>query len=186
MDFHSQDSFSVFVIPEYERLNRNFTIYPGITLPIGSEYSFLRYRVTATTANRRLIAVSPTIEWGDFYSGTRQQYLADVTIRTRPGVIVYLSGEYNRVNLKEGKFDTTLFRATPELQFSQWVSFVNTIQYDSLSAVLGWQSRFRWILKPGNDIYVVYTHNWLNDVVFDRFTTLNRRGASKILYTRRF
>ena len=79
-----------------------------------------------------------------------------------------------------------MFRATPELQFSQWVSLVNTIQYDSVSAVLGWQSRLRWILTPGNDVYVVYTQNWLDDSTFNRFSTLNRRAASKIVYTRRF
>ena len=57
---------------------------------------------------------------------------------------------------------------------------------DSVSAVLGWQSRFRWILKPGSDLYVVYTHNWKDDPSLDRFSTLDRRAASKILYTYRF
>jgi hypothetical protein len=60
------------------------------------------------------------------------------------------------------------------------------VQYDSVSAALGWQSRFRWILTPGNDLYIVYTHNWLNDVTLDRWTTLNRRAASKFVYTKRF
>ena len=55
----------------------------------------------------------------------------------------------------------------------------------SVSAVLGWQSRFRWILRPGSDVYVVYTHNWLDDPL-SRFTTLDRRIASKVLYTHRF
>jgi hypothetical protein len=57
---------------------------------------------------------------------------------------------------------------------------------DSQSAVLGWQSRFRWILTPGNDLYVVYTHNWLDDQVRNRLSTLDRRAASKVLYTYRF
>jgi hypothetical protein len=52
--------------------------------------------------------------------------------------------------------------------------------------VLGWQSRFRWILAPGNDLYVVYTHNWLDDAVRNRLSTLDRRAASKALYTYRF
>jgi hypothetical protein len=55
-----------------------------------------------------------------------------------------------------------------------------------VSSVLGWQSRFRWILKPGNDLYIVYTQNWLDDTILNRFSTLNRRAASKVLYTRRF
>jgi hypothetical protein len=54
------------------------------------------------------------------------------------------------------------------------------------SAVIGWQSRFRWIVTPGNDLYIVYIHNWLDDPVAGRAYTLDRRLASKILYTRRF
>ena len=74
----------------------------------------------------------------------------------------------------------------PEPQFSPWLSLVNTIQYDSVSAVVGWQSRWRWILRPGNDLFVVYTQNWLDDPLLNRFSTLDRRAASKLLYTQRF
>jgi hypothetical protein len=34
-----------------------------------------------------------------------------------------------------------------------------------VSANLGWQARLRWILRPGNDLFVVYLHNWHDDVV---------------------
>ena len=58
--------------------------------------------------------------------------------------------------------------------------------YHGPSRVLGWQSRYRWILTPGNDLYVVYTHNWVDDPLLDRFGTLDRRATSKVLYTHRF
>ena len=38
----------------------------------------------------------------------------------------------------------------------------------------------------GNDVYVVYTHNWLDQPQFERFSTLDKRLASKVLYTYRF
>jgi hypothetical protein len=60
------------------------------------------------------------------------------------------------------------------------------IQYDSVSRVLGWQSRFRWILRPGNDIYFVYTQNWLDDPILNRYATITKRAASKFIYTMRF
>lgn len=185
-DLHSQESLTVDVIPEYQRLDRPFTISRGVVLPKGADYSFVHYRVTASTANRRKIAVGPTIEWGGFYSGNRKRVALNTTLRFRPGVIVYLSNEWNRVELPEGRFTTAIFRLTPELQFSQTLSFVNILQYDNVSAVLGWQSRFRWILTPGNDLYVVYTQNWLDDRLADRFTPLDRRAATKFLYTLRF
>jgi hypothetical protein len=51
---------------------------------------------------------------------------------------------------------------------------------------MGWQSRYRWIMRPGNDLYVVYTHNWLDDAVARRLVSLDRKFASKVLYTHRF
>ena len=183
---HRQDMFSARVLPTYERLEKPFAISKGITLPMGREYNWTRYRVQAQTAARRVVAVNQTVEVGGFYSGTRTRIATDLNVRVRPGVIVYTSAEWNRVNLTEGRFETKLFRVIPELQFSPWVSWVNNIQYDTQSTLLGWQSRFRWIVRPGNDLYVVYTHNWVDDPLQDRFNTLDRRAASKVLYTHRF
>ena len=77
-------------------------------------------------------------------------------------------------------------RVVPELQFSPWIAWVNNIQYDTQSAGIGWQSRFRWILKPGSDLYVVYTHNWVDDPLQSRVYTLDRRAATKFMYTYQF
>jgi hypothetical protein len=68
------------------------------------------------------------------------------------------------------------------------MALVNNVQYDTQSAVIGWQSRFRWIVRPGNDIYVVYTHNWRDEPLDNtrRFQTLDQRAASKVIYTLRF
>lgn len=186
MDMHSQDTLSAEVIPEYQRLDRPLRINDEIVLPAGGEYSFVRYRVTTGTANRRKIAISPIVEWGDFYSGTRKRLSLTTTFRFRPGLMVYLFNEWNRIDLVEGSTTTRLYRVTPEVQFNQYISFVNIFQYDNVSNVLGWQSRFRWILTPGTDLYVVNTQNWVEDPVANRFAQLDRRAATKFLYTLRF
>ena len=186
VNFHSQDAFSVTVSNRYERLDEPFLISPGITLPRGAEYTINNLALRASTANRRVVAVSATVETGGFYSGTKQSAAINLTLRARPGLIAYLSTELNDVDLPEGSFTTRLYRVVGETQFSPWIALVNNFQYDSVSAVLGWQSRFRWIVRPGSDIYVVYTHNWLDDPALSRFTTLDRRIASKVLYTHRF
>jgi len=56
----------------------------------------------------------------------------------------------------------------------------------TVSGVLGWQSRFRWIVRPGSDIYVVYTNNWQDDPIRGQFITQDRRFSTKALYTYRF
>ena len=187
LETHSQDSFEFRILPKtYELLERNFSIAPGIVLPIGNEYTYSRYRLQMRTAGRRVIVMKPALEWGKFYSGDRRTVSIDLTLNARPGVIMYFSGEWNRVRLAEGHFNTRLYRLTPEVQLSPWISLVNTVQYDSVSNVLGSQSRFRWIIKPGNDLYIVYTRNWLDDPILNRFVTLDWQAASKVIYTHRF
>ena len=53
-----------------------------------------------------------------------------------------------------------------------------------MSSIVGWQSRLRWIVNPGNDIYVVYGDDWLNSPT--GFLTVNRSLTTKINYTHRF
>lgn len=186
MNLQSQDNFDFRITPVHEYLERPFNIYPGVSLAAGSAYDFTRFRLQGRTANRRVVALDVSGETGNFYSGKRRQLIANVGIRPRRGMIFSINSEFNRIELKEGKFSTRLYRLTTDNQFGPWVSFTNSFQYDSVSGLLGWQSRFRWILRPGNDLYFVYNHNWREHTQFDRFDTLDRRVASKIIYTHRF
>ncbi|MBI2186775.1 MAG: carbohydrate binding family 9 domain-containing protein [Acidobacteria bacterium] len=183
---HSQDNVFLSVINRRERLDSPFAISRSITLPIGSEYDFTRLRVIAQTANRRMVAANGRFETGDFYSGTRQERQLTLSLRLRPGYFLRLEGQWNRIELPEGRLTTRLYRIIGETQFSPFIALTNNIQYDSQSGVLGWQGRFRWILTPGNDLYLVYTHNWVEEPLLDRFYTSDKRLASKILYTYRF
>ena len=109
-------------------------------------------------------------------------------MRPRPGVLLTLAAEHNVLDLAEGSFETDVFRAKVNTQFSPWISLVNNLQYDSVSRLLGWQMRFRWIRRPGNDLYFVYSHNWREvlESGMRHFETLDNKAASKLLYTFRF
>jgi len=157
-----------------------------VILPAGSDYDFTRYRLQVGTANRRVLATSSSIEVGNFFSGDREELTVNLGLRPRPGVRVNLQNEWNWIQLPEGDFTARVHRLTTDTQFSPWIYLVNNLQYDTDSRSLGWQIRLRWILQPGNDLYLVYTHNWLETDLDDRFTTLDRRGAAKFVYTYRW
>jgi len=186
VQFHSQDNFRLTFFRRYERLDTPFAITRKITLPLGAAYTFHRYRLFVSTANRRRLAVNSSIEVGEFYSGSRAEQAIAVSVRVRPGLFFSAAGQWNRVKLPEGRFTTRLYRIVAETQFSPFIAVSNNIQYDSQGGVLGWQSRLRWIITPGSDLYLVYTHNWRDDVLLDRLSTLDNRLASKVLYTYRF
>ena len=186
VQLHSQESFQIHVIPTFEHLEEDFEIQEGVILPAGNDYDFTRFRAQVGTANRRVVSTSSSVEWGGFFSGEREELTLNLGLRPRPGIRVNLQNEWNRVRLPEGNFNTRLFRVVTDNQFSPWIYLVNNLQYDSVSESLGWQIRLRWILQPGNDLYLVYTHNWLEDALTDRFSTLDRRGAAKFVYTYRW
>jgi Domain of unknown function (DUF5916) len=187
VELHSGDNVEFSVQPTYERLEEPFEIVSGVILPAGAEYNFTRYELSMNTANKRIVSVQPSVEWGRFLSGDRREITMGIGLRPRPGITVNVAYELNDVDLAEGKFETKLYRMVADTQFSPFMYLVNNIQYDSVSRVMGWQSRFRWILKPGNDIFFVYTHNWLDPIEpASRFQTLDRRAAAKAVYTKRF
>ena len=174
------------ILPTYELLERDFRIARGVTLPTGQDYGFTRYSIGGRTSARRPISVRPEVEWGEFFSGDRLRLNATFNVRAASGHFYTFTHEWNRVSLAEGDFTTQLYRIIAETQFNPRVSLVNNVQYDTQSAIVGWQARFRWIFTPGNDFYFVYIHNWLDDPVIGHTYTLDRRLSSKVLYTHRF
>ena len=110
------------------------------------------------------------------------------------GRIIELHGEPGKTVTKVvakariSDYEAVLPRVDASTQFSPWISLANNLQYDTVSRLLGWQLRFRWIQRPGNDLYVVYTHNWheVLDVARRRLATLDNRLATKLVYTLRF
>ena len=99
------------------------------------------------TATRRMISGAGIVAVGSFYSGTRRDVTATLNLRPRPGVLATVSGTFNRVELAEGRFSTKILRALVNTQLNPFISISNNVQYDSVSRLLGWQARFRWILK---------------------------------------
>lgn len=186
VETHSQDGIGFNVQPQYERLEEDFEIADGVVLPAGEDYQFTRYRVGFNTANRRPVSVRGGYEWGGFFSGTRREVTANIGLRPRPGIRVQFEHERNEITLAEGGFVTRLYRLISDTQFNPWMFVVANVQFDTVSKVLGWQTRLRWTLTPGNDVFVVYTHNWIDDDRLSRFRTLDRRGAAKVVYTHRF
>ena len=89
--------------------------------------------------------------------------------------------DLGRRGLEEGEFFTQVFEVSADLNLSPKISWASLVQYDSESRILGFQSRFRWILKPGNDLFLVVNRGW--EDVDDRFRSAFDRGTLKFQYT---
>ncbi len=167
----------------FERLTKDFTISDGVVIRPGG-YTFRRQRLQLRSADKRQVAIRLVYEWGDFYRGKEDEWTARFDFR--PGPALFLSAEYrqNDVRLPEGNFVIRLIRLRLSLALNPDLSWFNFAQYDTVSEVLGINSRLRWIIEPGNEVFLVYNHNWQG--ADGRLRPILREGRIKVRYTYRF
>lgn len=172
------------VIPQFERLDLPFEIVPGVIIPPGS-YQWHMYRTEVNTATRRPWVIDAAYWWGGFYDGTRRELSIGITLKPSAHILLAVTGDRNDISLREGTFFTDVLTARADYNVTANVSWQNLAQYDNESRLLGFQSRFRWILRPGNDLFVVVNRGWIK--TFDgSFDSTFDRTSSKLQYTFRF
>jgi hypothetical protein len=162
IESNAGDTFRAFFGPQRERLFEDFEIMDGVVIPPGA-YDFNRYGFRAGSSSNRPVAAEFGVTLGDFYDGTRTDYEAEVA--WRPSATVNLEAEYiqNVVDLPQGDFTTQIARGRVDIAFSPEVSWSNLIQWDSVSDTLGVNSRLRWIVQPGNDVYIVLNQGFVTE-----------------------
>ena len=187
--FASGDAINAFLSPQqisYERLFAPFEISPGVILPPG-EYRFTRWRTNVTTASRRRLMGDIAWRFGRYWSGHAEDLVAVVTYRIPPRVNITFSTNQTFARLPQGDFTARILSTQLNYSASPFLSFSNLVQYDNRSQNLGWQSRVRWILQPGNDLFIVFTQGWIQDALDgSRFLAQDSKISAKVQYTSRF
>jgi hypothetical protein len=175
--------------PIYERLFEPFEISPGVLLRPG-EYKFTRFRTNLfSTAAKRRLSGSATITWGDYWSGEAEQWTASVTYKAPPRFTFSLSGNQTFARLPEGHFTAKIFTSNINYAASPILAFSNLIQFDNRSNNLGWQSRVRWTLRPGSDLFFAFNQGWLYELESERnrrFRAQDSKVSAKFQYSFRF
>ncbi len=186
--FNSGDSLhSLFDLnPTYERLFEPFEIAPGVVLPPG-EYRFTPMRIFFTSAQKRKLQGSIGLTFGNFWSGTARTVQTGLRYQLPPQFTISLTTNQTFANLPEGHFVARIFSTQINYAVSPFLSFSNLIQFDNRSGNLGLQSRVRWTLQPGNDVFFIFGQGWVQETGgFYDFRQQDSRLATKLQYTFRF
>jgi hypothetical protein len=173
------------VIPTFEHLDQPFEISPGVVIPPGS-YRWTRYRTQVNTATKRWWVIDTALGWGGFYGGTLEQIEFGATLKASRYLALSVQADRNTVTLPEGSFNTNVLTLRADYNLTPNLSWANLAQYDNESMIAGLQSRFRWILQPGNDLFLVLNRGWLRTLDESRFEPLFDRASAKLQYTVRF
>jgi len=172
--------------PQFERLFEPFEIADGVVLPPG-DYRFTRWRAEVFTASKRPWKVDATWWFGTYWSGHADEVNTSFQYKLAPHIQVGLDLRQTFARLKEGNFVARVFSLRANYSVSPFLTFFNLVQFDNESRDLGWQSRVRWIIRPGNEVFLVFNQGWLQDERGGfNFRSSGTRLAGKIQYTFRF
>jgi len=137
-----------------EKFDVDFDIAHEVTIPAG-DYPFVRGYAQLSSSDARPIAVTTKFAGGQFYDGTREDYLATLEFRPNASIFGTLEGEWNDVHLPDGDFLVRILRTRLNVLFSPELSWNNSVQYDNLSESGSFNSRVRWEFKPGQELFLV-------------------------------
>ena len=184
--FNSGDALHALLSPDfvYERLFVPFEISPGVILRPG-EYRFTRWSNNVSTAVKRRIQTRVQWLFGTYWSGHADELQTSMTYKLPPRLIVSASAVQTFARLPEGRFTARIASLQVNYTTSPFLAFSNLIQYDNRSRNLSWQSRIRWTMQPGNDLFFVVNQGWIHELEDRRFR-FNRHDtqlSTKIQYT---
>ena len=166
-----------------EGLRRDFTIRPGIVIPAGN-YTFSGFNMEARLSNQLEFSPGISFNIGDYYDGERMQVNANIDWAPNEHINIGFNYNYQDITLPQGSFDVRLVSANANYAFNSKWSWINLIQYDNFSDVVGINSRLRWNPQAGEDLFLVINYNFDAEGVF---ADLNSNNAEIVLkYTKTF
>lgn len=157
-EFESEDAVRI----EFEGIrdvpDQDFEIGDGLIIEAGS-YDYARARIEFSSSLRRPVSGEITLETGTFYDGTRDDI--ELELAWRPSRWFNTSARYetSHVSLDDGSLTTHLGTWRANVAFTPDIDWNNFVQFDNQSDSLGWNSRLRWILAPGRDLYIVWNQS---------------------------
>jgi len=186
---NSRDSFKLHYRQSKEVITTPFIIYQDnsrqVVVPPGT-YSFGETSTTIESGSQRDITASATILSGDFYDGSRTNLAGEITWRQSNFFNVAASYDWNDIELPQGNFITRLTSLSTEMNFSSTLYWINLLQYDNVSEVLGLNSRLIWIPTAGQEGLIVFNHSMQDQDKDNSFVSELSDINVKISYTFRF
>lgn len=185
---NSGDRFEFNWDPHGETLLAPFEIAPGVVIPPGS-YQFTRWRLEAQTSPHRPLQFGTTTWFGTFYNGHLTQqtnYVKWTSPRGRLQLEANTENDFAR--MPEGNFVQKLWQVQAAYAWSPNLVLTSFIQYDTESQNVGTNTRLRWTIKPGNDLFIVWNRGWQKLITRPELSLIPQSDliAVKLRWTFRF
>lgn len=157
----------------------------GIIIPAG-EYSFERYGSFIRTASYRKFSFQLRIDDGGWFNGDRFQLRPEIEWTPNEHLRFKLEYDWNRFDFPGVSAITRQISLENEIAFNSKLALVTLAQFDNISDDLGINTRLRYNVAAGKDLWFVLNHNMQRDPIDDRFHSTESVAAVKVRYTFRY
>jgi hypothetical protein len=154
IEFDDNSNANFTITNTFDRLLESDRIQ-GIDLSPG-DYDYLGYAASYTSNNAKAISGNASMDWGEFWDGTRRSFGGSVSVK--PNYHLNLSLNYNRdtLELANGTAVSNLVGTRIVYGFSPRSFFNAFVQYNSASREVSTNIRFNIMYRPLSDLYIVY------------------------------
>jgi hypothetical protein len=181
--FTTGEEFEAEVTFTHESLIEDFNLLGEILIPAG-KYDFTTKTLELGSAKQRNLWATFEYEWGGFYMGSKRSY--EVTAGWQAFVNLFLSAELEKsyLSFPGREMEVGIYRGIMNVLLSPQINLFTFVQYDDVSQTAGWQSRFRWIIRPGREVLVAWNSSITDPM--ERFTVSDSSLRFKLKYNIRF
>ena len=154
------DRFELNFYPHHETLTAPFEVARGVVIAPGS-YDFTQWRFEAQSSPHRVVSGGTTSWFGQFYDGHLTQQINYLNFSPHGGRwLANLSMENDFAHMPEGNFVQRLWQFKGAYYWNPNLVLSTFVQYDTESQNVGTNTRLRWTIRPGNDLFVVWNRGW--------------------------
>ena len=182
LEFQDGSMIDLSLDTDQDRVDAAFDPADGATIEAGF-YDWMTWGAEYMSSSTGEFGYGFGVHWGDWYDGQMAEYEGGIIWRPSASVFVELDYSLNHAVFEGGGFDAQLASLAFDWNFSQDSIFQNMIQWDSDSDELGVQSRVRWFIEDGREVFLVVNTGWVRD---ENFRPIDSDLTAKVVYAVRF
>ena len=114
-------------------------------------------------SDARPLSAGLVVRWAGFFGGERLDIIPSITWRPSKHFLLAIAYQRNDVDLAGGDFVVDLASVRINVLFTPMLSWTTFAQYDNQTDTIGINSRVRWIIAPGSDLFVVLNQGLILD-----------------------
>lgn len=175
-EFQKSDRLTAVFTRTYDLLKAPFRLVGGPTIAAGG-YTFQNIRGAFSSGGQRKVSGTLGASYGSYYDGTQATVsVSSGRVQVTPQFSLEPSLSVNWFDFSYGSLTTRVLRSRVNYTFTPRMFVSGLLQYNSSTASVSTNLRWRWEYNPGSELFVVYTDDRRTELPTPATPALMDRG----------